>query len=123
MPSRQIIAKELAEIFKTIAHPDRVRLIEELRTGEQDVNTLASCLDLPGPRVSQHLANLRLHHLVAERREGRRHLYSLVQPELADWIVDGLDFLEVRANGPSRSNINAVRRKWARPVQTEPKNA
>lgn len=114
MPSRPIIARELAEIFKTIAHPDRIRLIEELRSGEQDVNTMAERLDLPGPRVSQHLANLRLHHMVAERREGRRHLYSLVRPDLADWIIDGLDFLEVRSSGPSKSNINSARRKWSR---------
>ena len=28
MPTRQLVAKELAEIFKIIAHPDRVRIIE-----------------------------------------------------------------------------------------------
>ena len=47
MPNRQVVAKELADIFKVIAHPDRIRLIEELRDGEQDVNSLAAALDLP----------------------------------------------------------------------------
>jgi len=113
MPSRHLIAKELAEIFKTIAHPDRIRMIEELRKGEQDVNTLAERLELPGPRVSQHLSVLRLHYIVEERREGRRHIYHLIQPKIADWIVDGIDYLEVRAHGPSKSNINAARRMWS----------
>ena len=34
MPSRQIVAKELSEIFKILANPDRVRIIEELGAGE-----------------------------------------------------------------------------------------
>ncbi|MFT6116352.1 MAG: hypothetical protein ACJARY_001957, partial [Candidatus Azotimanducaceae bacterium] len=34
MPDRQLVAKELADIFKIVAHPDRIRIIEELRTGE-----------------------------------------------------------------------------------------
>ena len=69
MPSRILVAKELGEIFKVLAHPDRIRLIEELRAGEKDVNTLSERLELPSPRVSQHLSLLRLHRIVAERRE------------------------------------------------------
>ena len=40
MPDRQIVSKELADLFKIIAHPDRIRIIEELGHGEKDVNTL-----------------------------------------------------------------------------------
>lgn len=115
MPSRLLIARELAEIFRTIAHPDRIRVIEELGAGECDVSTLAERLDLPGPRVSQHLALLRSRHIVEERRDGRRHFYHLVQPEFAGWIVDGLDYLEVRGHGPTRSSINAARQLWSAP--------
>ena len=113
MPSRQVVAKELAEIFKLIAHPDRIRLIEELRSGEKDVNTLAETLELPGPRVSQHLSLLRAHRIVEERRDGRRHFYNLSQPQIAEWIVDGLDFVEGRGTAVARSSINAARRLWS----------
>ncbi len=112
MPSRQLIAKELAEIFKVIAHPDRIRLIEELRGGESDVNSLAKTLDLPGPRVSQHLSLMRAHKLVDERRDGRRHLYSLIQPEIAGWIVEGVDFIEGRNTGINKTVIKNARRLW-----------
>ena len=44
MPSRIVVAKELAEIFKIIAHPDRIRLIEAAQAGDKDVNTLAEAL-------------------------------------------------------------------------------
>ena len=113
MPSRQVIARELAEIFKIIAHPDRIRLIEELRKDEKDVNSLAAALDLPGPRVSQHLALMRAHRIVEERRDGRRHLYHLIQPEIAGWIIEGIDFIEGRQPGVSKSAIKSARRLWS----------
>ncbi len=113
MPSRQVVAKELAEIFKIIAHPDRIRLIEELGAHESDVNTLAQSLDLPGPRVSQHLGLLRAHRIVEERREGRHHFYHLIQPELAGWIVDAIAFVEGRSTSIPKSRINTARRLWS----------
>ncbi|MEL6302991.1 MAG: metalloregulator ArsR/SmtB family transcription factor [Pseudomonadota bacterium] len=113
MPNRQIVARELAEIFKTLAHPDRVRVIEELASSELDVNGLADRLDLPGTRVSQHLGKLRAHRMVEERRDGRHHFYRLTQPELARWIVDGLAFVEGRMQGVSEGQIATVREMWA----------
>jgi len=113
MPSRIVVAKELAEIFKLVAHPDRIRLIEELSQGESDVNTLASTLDIAGPRVSQHLNQLRVHRVVSERRDGRRHIYSLLQPEIAHWILEALTFVEGRGTTIPQANINSVRRLWS----------
>lgn len=117
MPNRIPVAKELASIFKMLANADRVRLIEELRAGERDVNTLAKTLDLPPPRVSQHLALLRAHRLVEERRDGRRHVYHLTRPEIADWIIDAIAFIETRAGVLPKAKINAARRAWT----SEPK--
>lgn len=120
MPSRSVVAKELAEIFKIIAHPDRIRLIEDLRGGEKDVSSLAQSLDLANARVSQHLSLLRAHRFVEERREGRRHLYHLSRPEIASWIIDGLDFLDGRNAGPSKTKINAVRKAWTKRTASTP---
>ena len=113
MPSRERIARELAEIFKLVAHPDRIRIIEELAKDEQDVNSLAQLLGLPGTRVSQHLGKLRAHRFVAERRDGRHHFYHLTRPDIARWIVDGVDFIEKRSNGVSEQEIRSVRRLWS----------
>jgi DNA-binding transcriptional ArsR family regulator len=115
MPSRLLIARELSEIFKALAHPDRVRLVEELAASEQDVNTLHDRLGLPAARVSQHLALMRSLHLVDERREGRRHFYHLTQPELARWVLDGLRFIEVRLaeDVSHQRDLEAARRLWA----------
>lgn len=111
MPSRQVVAKELSEILKLIAHPDRIRVIEELRSGEKVVNTIVEALQLPGPRVSQHLSLMKAHRIVEERREGRNHIYRLTRPEIAEWIIEGLDFIEGRM-GVSSSTIQSARRLW-----------
>ena len=113
MPSRLAVSKELAEIFGILAHPDRIRLIEELRLGEKDVSSLAKALGLESPRVSQHLRLLRMHNIVVERREGRRHFYHLTNPDMATWIVQGLTFIEQHMAGVTKSNIKAARRLWS----------
>lgn len=113
MPSRQIIARELSEIFKLVSHPDRIRIIEELANAEHDVNGLAALLDLPGTRVSQHLSMLRAHRFVEERREGRHHFYHLTQPDIARWIVEGLKFVVGRQSGVSQSEIQDAKRLWS----------
>ena len=119
MPDRQVVAKELAEIFKIIAHPDRIRIIEELGSGEKDVNTLLDRLDLPGPRVSQHLGLMRAHRIVEERREGRHHYYHLIQPGIANWIVEALSFVEGRISGVSKSAISRARNLWTSPSNSD----
>jgi DNA-binding transcriptional ArsR family regulator len=115
MPQRQVVAKELADMFKIIAHPDRIRIIEELGSGEKDVNTLVERLELPGPRVSQHLGLMRANRIVVERREGRHHYYNLIQPDLANWIIDALGFVEGRINILSKSAISEARDLWTSP--------
>ncbi len=113
LPARIVVAKELAEIFKVVAHPDRIRLVEELSQGEVDVNGLAERLDLSAPRVSQHLNQLRVHRLVEERRNGRRHFYTLRQPEIAAWILSALDFVEGRGTTIPKTKLNTARRLWS----------
>jgi DNA-binding transcriptional ArsR family regulator len=115
MPSRQLVAKELSEIFKILAHPDRVRIIEELGSGEKDVTAIVEQLGLPGPRVSQHLALMRAHRVVEERRDGRHHYYRLNQPQIADWIVKGLDFVKGRPSGIDPGAIENARKLWSSP--------
>jgi DNA-binding transcriptional ArsR family regulator len=113
MPSRLTVARELSDVFKVIGHPDRVRLIEELRAEAKDVNTLASATGLPQARVSQHLALLRSYRLVDDQREGRHHVYHLTQPEIAQWIVAGIRFIELRGPATLSADAQEARLLWS----------
>jgi DNA-binding transcriptional ArsR family regulator len=119
MPDRQVVSKELADLFKIMAHPDRIRIIEELGHGEKDVNTLVDQLELPGPRVSQHLSLMRANRIVEERREGRHHYYHLVQPDMANWIIEALSFVEGRASVISKTSISRARDLWTAPSKSK----
>lgn len=115
MPSRLIVSRELADLLKLLAHADRLRLIEDLRHGEKDVTGLAAALHLPATRVSQHLALLRAHRLVEERRDGRSHFYRLAHPYLADWILDALPFVDIRTRLEEADHIDTARALWGVP--------
>ncbi len=93
MPARSLVSKELADLLNVLAHPHRIRIVEELRSGEMDVNGMQAILGVSHSRVSQHLSVLRSHRIVVERRDGRHVFYRLVQPGLSGWLLDGLAFL------------------------------
>lgn len=69
MPYGASAAREAANVLKAVAHPARIRVIEELRSGERDVNSLQMLLQTTHSGVSQHLMVLRAHRFVAERRD------------------------------------------------------
>lgn len=108
------MSKELANLLSALAHPHRIHIVEELRSRELDVNSLQQILGISHSGVSQNLAVLRAHRLVHERREGRRMIYSLTQPQLADWLLNGLQFLEgeLAFVEHMRGAVESVRTVW-----------
>jgi len=110
-----IMTKELAEFLGVLSHPHRIRIIEELRDGEHDVNALQQALGISHSGVSQHLMVLRANRLVSERREGRRVFYQLRQPEIAGWLLEATRFLvqETVAADELRKAIRKTHKDWA----------
>lgn len=115
MPHRALVTKELADFLGVLSHPHRVRIIEELRAAERDVNSLQEALGISHSGVSQHLMVLRSHRLVSERREGRHVFYQLRQPEIATWLIEATRFLEkdTAAAVELRKAIDETRKSWA----------
>jgi DNA-binding transcriptional ArsR family regulator len=73
-----------AEICKTLADPNRLMLIHELRNDEMSVGQLVGKLELPQSNVSHHLAILRDRNIVLTRREGTTIYYRLAVPGIAE---------------------------------------
>ena len=117
MPNRKFVAKELANLFGVLSHPDRVRIVTELRSAEMDVNSLQTALGVSHSRVSQHLSQLRVQRMVLERREGRHVFYRLRQPGLGRWLLEGLEFVErdVELAVELRDAVAEVKGLWSAP--------
>jgi DNA-binding transcriptional ArsR family regulator len=109
-----VVAKELAKLLGALAHPHRIRIVEELRAGELDVNSLQRALGISHSSVSQNLAVLRAQRVVKERKEGRHVFYSLAHPGLAAWLMESLQFLErgLDRSDEVRGALASVRGIW-----------
>jgi DNA-binding transcriptional ArsR family regulator len=67
----------LAEIFKTLSDPTRLKLLVLLGEGEACVHELCAQLGMSQPAVSHQLRLLRVARLVRARRAGREVFYAL----------------------------------------------
>ena len=114
MPTRSFVTSEMAELLGVLAHPQRIRIVEELRKVEMDVNSLQAILGVSHSRVSQHLSVLRSQRVVLERRNGRFVFYRLRQAALAKWLLDGFEFLptEVQEAQEMRDAVEKTREIW-----------
>lgn len=74
------IYKLKAELFRTLGHPVRVRILELLRDGERTVGDLQAALGLDSSGTSQNLSALRRQGLVDNRREGTSVYYRIKDP-------------------------------------------
>jgi ArsR family transcriptional regulator len=69
-----------AELFKALAHPGRIKILEALRLGEKTVGELQALLDEEPASASQQLAVLRLKNIVVGRKAGSNVFYSVRDP-------------------------------------------
>ncbi|BDZ39728.1 ArsR/SmtB family transcription factor [Microbacterium suwonense] len=85
-PSRPLYEVK-AGLFKGLAHPIRIRILEVLSNApETSVSELLSITELEASHVSQHLAVLRRNRLVVSERRGSLVFYRLAYPQVADLL-------------------------------------
>lgn len=70
----------VAKRFRLLGEPFRLRLLQQLESGEKSVNELVEALDGNQPNVSKHLALLHDAGLVGRRRDGTTVLYCINDP-------------------------------------------
>jgi ArsR family transcriptional regulator len=78
------LRKFKAGIFKVLAHPTRIHIVETLRAGEFPVGAILERVKVEPANLSQHLSVLRHSHLVVTRKHGNLVLYSLRDPLLIE---------------------------------------
>lgn len=78
--------KQIAELFRILGQPARLRILLALGDGEACVCHLEAALNLRQAYISQQLMALREARLVDSRRDGRNIYYRLRDPALLDVI-------------------------------------
>lgn len=87
----------VAEVFKLLGDPTRVRLVDALSHGERCVCDLASIVGLSESAVSHQLRLLRTARLVRVRRAGRMAYYSLDDHHVIGLLHDTRKHVEEEA--------------------------
>lgn len=83
-PPRQ----EMARLLKVVAHPVRLRILEELYHSSRCVKDLNSLMpDLSQPHLSQHISALRRVGLVDSHSDGALRCYYILRPSLVEGLV------------------------------------
>jgi len=80
------VAEEVADIMKTLAHPNRLLAMCAMVEKERSVGELAEALGMRAQAMSQQLAILRNKGLVRTRREGQTIWYALADRRLEHLI-------------------------------------
>ena len=72
--------KAQAQVFKALAHPGRLLMVDELSRGDRCVCELAALVGSEMPTVSRHLSLLKNAGIVDDEKRGAQVFYRLVTP-------------------------------------------
>lgn len=81
------ISEIKAELFKALAHPARIRVLELLAEGERSVGEMQPLVGIEPPHLSQQLGVLRSAGLVTTRKQGSSVFYAIRDPELVKLLA------------------------------------
>lgn len=95
---RAPVVEAVAEVFKLLGDPTRVRLVDALSHGERCVCDLAELVHLSESAVSHQLRLLRAARLVRVRRAGRLAYYSLDDHHVVGLLHDTRKHVEEAAH-------------------------
>jgi DNA-binding transcriptional ArsR family regulator len=94
-PLSQDAAELIADRFRALSDPTRLRIVDQLREHEEiSVGELAEVLGASQQNVSKHLAALRTEGFVARRKRGTSALYRISDPavlELCEQVCSGIE--------------------------------
>lgn len=88
------LAAEIADTFKVLGDPTRVKILYVLSQEKVCVHDLAALLGASESATSHHLKILRMMRLVKGRKEGRQVYYSLDDEHVLDLIQACSDHVE-----------------------------
>jgi ArsR family transcriptional regulator len=94
--SKQIFRQQ-ARVLKVLANESRLEIVDRLSRGECSVGQLTELVGSDRSTVSKHLALLRAHGIVLDRREGNVVYYTLLTPCVMKIFACATQVLKERA--------------------------
>lgn len=91
-PPPEPLVEFIANRFKVLSEPMRIRILDRLRSGERSVGDLVAELGTTQQNVSRHLATMHQDGMLGRRREGSRVIYWIDDPDvlaLCDHVCNG----------------------------------
>jgi len=85
---------ELAEVFRLLGDPSRLRVLDQCRAGPLPVGTIADNVCLSPSLVSHHLRLLRAARIFRAERHGRQIHYSLADHHIDRVLRDLTEHLD-----------------------------
>lgn len=84
-------------MLKALAHESRLMIVDRLGRGECSVGELRDIVGGDLSTISKHLALLRAHGIVEDRREGTTVFYHLLTPCVRNFFTCATQILKERA--------------------------
>ena len=90
------VFKQQARVLRALAHESRLLIVDRLNQGECSVGELTALIGSDQSTVSKHLAVLRAHGIVEDRREGNVVYYTLLTPCVCNFFSCATQVLKER---------------------------
>jgi len=95
MDENEMFRKQ-ARVLKALANESRLKIVDRLARGECTVGELTDLVGLDQSTVSKHLAMLRAHGIISDRREGSFVYYQLLTPCVMNFFSCATQVLKER---------------------------
>ena len=83
-PFPRYVYQRNAHIYKILANPKRLEILNVLKSGEVSVQDITRILGTSKANVSQHLALLRYARVVTVRKSGLSVYYKIADPRIVE---------------------------------------
>lgn len=85
-----MVTQMMADMFKALSHPMRVKIIQAVGDEEQCACELVRQLGIEQSNLSQHLSILKARGILTSRKEGQKVFYRVLFPEILE-VIDSAE--------------------------------
>lgn len=77
-----IVVKLTADLFKTLSHPVRIKILHILQDTEHCVCEIIEAVEIEQSNLSQHLSLMKKQGVIVSRKEGAKVFYKIAYKEV-----------------------------------------